>query len=223
MTKNEAEEARLIVDTTLNALLAWTPTQGRSGSELRTAVGDVKANSYAYLLDDTIGPPLVTCFDLAVETGITLPQILQVRSVTWAAAEPRSSGAIIVQDSLVELCLMAAAQVIAAMMFKSREQVEQVKTAINTVFVEIAEELADQMDAMTYRAVITLHAAVTAHLVETVRPLPKMIRYRFAVPNPTVLIAHKLYADASRADEMRDENNIVHPAFAPRTGRALAR
>jgi prophage DNA circulation protein len=60
------------------------------------------------------------------------------------------------------------------------------------------------------------------HLVETARPLPRMLNYRFYLTMPNVVMAHRLYADASRADELRNENKIVHPAFCPRQGRALS-
>jgi len=35
-------------------------------------------------------------------------------------------------------------------------------------------------------------------------------------------IAYKLYSDASRADEVRAENKIVHPAFCPLVGYGLS-
>jgi prophage DNA circulation protein len=37
------------------------------------------------------------------------------------------------------------------------------------------------------------------------------------------VLAYRLYADASRADEIRAENKVVHPAFCPPTGIALSR
>jgi prophage DNA circulation protein len=36
------------------------------------------------------------------------------------------------------------------------------------------------------------------------------------------VMAYKLYDDASRCDELRQENKVVHPAFCPPTGRALS-
>jgi prophage DNA circulation protein len=35
-------------------------------------------------------------------------------------------------------------------------------------------------------------------------------------------MAYRLYTDASRADDVRDENKVVHPAFCPMTGLALS-
>ena len=42
MFKPDALEAKPIVDATLDALLAWAPTRGRPGSDLRMAVGSTK-------------------------------------------------------------------------------------------------------------------------------------------------------------------------------------
>ena len=49
-----------------------------------------------------------------------------------------------------------------------------------------------------------------------------MIGYQFAEVLPTLVISYRLYGDASRADEVRDENEIVHPAFCPTIGQALS-
>ena len=49
-----------------------------------------------------------------------------------------------------------------------------------------------------------------------------MLDFQFAAIRPTLIQSYRLYADASRADELREENNVVHPAFAPRNGRALS-
>ena len=75
---------------------------------------------------------------------------------------------------------------------------------------------------MTYRAIIALHASITFFLIETARPRPRMMSYRFNQMMPTLVQAYRLYADASRADELRYENGIVHPGFAPLGGRALS-
>jgi prophage DNA circulation protein len=221
MFKVDAEEAAPIVITTLDALLSWAPTRGRPGSDLRTAVGDIKANVHSLLQSDAIGPPLLNCFQVAFKTGISLSQMDRVRDVaaTQIAILP---GAFMVRDSLIELALASEGMIIADMKFVSRDDVNFVKNHINTVFAPIEEEIADQMDAMTYRAVVALHAAIVFHLYETARPLPQMLRFRFGISMPTLMIAQRLYADAGRADELRQENKVVHPAFALPTGRALS-
>jgi prophage DNA circulation protein len=221
MFKADALEAQPIVEATLDALLGWTPTQGRPGADMRTLVGDIKANLPQLLQFDVIDLPMIRCFDLAITNGITLYQIESVRRVA-AAQSATLVGSIMTKDTLIELALAAAGTVISSMVFVSREDVNRVKTTINVVFDEMEEQIADQMDAMTWRAIIKLHAAMTLHLVTTARPLPRLLNYRFYMSLPSVVMAHRLYADAGRADELRDENKIVHPAFCPTQGRALS-
>jgi hypothetical protein len=221
MFKEEALEAAPIVHATLEALLTWTPTRGREGANLRSAISSVRVNVMPLLQNDAIGPPLANCFELAQAAGATLPQIEKVR--TTAAAEiPILVGAIMIRDSLIQFCLVTQARILVQMSFTNRNDVEQIKSMFNASFDTIEEDVADRMDAMTYRAIVELHAAISFFLVETARPLPQMLNYRFNLPLPTLVMAHKLYADAGRADELRRENKIVHPAFSPRTGRALS-
>jgi prophage DNA circulation protein len=221
MFKADALEAKPIVDTTLDALLSWAPTKGRTGAELRTAVNWTKLNSLVLLQYDSIDMPLINCFDLARTLGISLSQIETVRR-TAAAQSATLVGSIMAKDTLIELCFVSAGYVISNMAFTSRQDVDQVRTTINASFEDMEEELADQMDSMTWRAVLKLHAAMTMHLTETARPLPRMLDYRFNMTMPSVVMAHRLYADAGRADELRDENKIVHPAFCLREGQALS-
>jgi len=49
-----------------------------------------------------------------------------------------------------------------------------------------------------------------------------MLQFVFASPMPTLVMSNRLYYDASRADQLRDENKIVHPAFCPPQGQALS-
>lgn len=221
MFKQEAVEAAPIVNATLAALLAWAPTRGREGADLRARVNDVRAHVFQLLQSDGIGPPLAECFVLAKATGASLKNIEAVRA-TAAAEIPLSVGAIVIRDSLIMFCLETQARILAEMEFISRTDVEQTRAMFNTSFASIEEDVADRMDAMTYRAIVELHAAVSFFLVETARPLPRMLKFQFNLPLPTLAIAQKLYADAERADELRQENKVVHPAFCQRVGRALS-
>jgi prophage DNA circulation protein len=221
MLREESIEAQPIVDATLVALLAWAPTRGLDGANLREQINSVRAQALTLLQADTIGAPLAECFDLAVTTGINLQQVERVRQITDGAS-PLTVGAQMIKDSLIQLALVTQARLIVAMAFVSRTDVEVVREMINSSFSGEAEAMADKMDAMTYRAVVGLHAAVSFFLVQTARPLPQMLNYRFSRSMTTLGIAQRLYADATRGDEIRNENHIVHPLFAPRVGRALS-
>lgn len=221
MFKYDAQEAAPIVYATLDALLEWTATRGRPGADLRSAVGTVKANTPVLLQADLIAQPLIRCFDLARIAGINLEQLEHVRRVT-SALPAVSVGAIMTKDTLIELYCVNAGLIIANTVFRSRDDVDRTKKLINTTFDEIEETIADEMDAMTWRAIVKVRAAIIMHLYETARPLPRMLNFRFNFPMPTLVMAHKLYADAGRADELRNENKVVHPGFARPYGRALS-
>lgn len=221
MFKPDAIEAKPIVDTTVDALLGWLPRQGRAGADARRACGDVKARGMHYLRTDTLGPPLAQTFTLARGAGMDLRQMDNVRSIA-AAQGAFLVGAIVVRDACIELALVEMSRIIADTIFVSRSDAEHVRDVVNAAFAPVEEEVADQMDSMSYRALIRLHAAIIAHLTETARPLPQMLQFRFAHTWPTLAISHKLYADAGRADEIRRENKVVHPAFEMPFGRALA-
>jgi prophage DNA circulation protein len=144
-----------------------------------------------------------------------------VRSVA-AATEPASLGATLIKNSLIELCLATECRIIADMTFTSRDAAERTKETMSEAFDAMQEIAADDMDSITYRALIGLQAAMTVFLLTAQRPLPRMLNFQFAAPGPTLVFAHKLYQDAGRADQLREENRVVHPLFMGPFGRALA-
>lgn len=221
MFKYDAQEAAPIVYVTLDALLEWTATRGRTGADLRAAVGIVKANTPALLQANAMARPLIQCFELARRAGINLQQLDHVRQIAQSQSAV-SVGAIMTRDTMIELYCANAGLIIANTVFRSRDDVDRTKASINAAFDEIEETIADEMDAMTWRAISKVRAAIIMHMYETARPLPRMLNFRFNFPMPTLVMAHKLYADAGRADELRNENKVVHPGFARPFGRALS-
>ena len=202
-------------------MIEWAPTRGRAGADLRSTVSDVRVNALRLLQYDELGPHVAKCFDLAVDLGMSFVQVERVRLVT-DSFRPKLVGATVIQSALIQLALVTQGRLIAATTFKSRQDVEVVLETVNASFLKIAETVADRMDAMTYRAIVALHAAISFYLIEAARPLPRMVNFRFNQPMTTLSIAYRLYGDAGRADELRYENRVVHPLFVPRFGRALS-
>lgn len=217
----DAEQAAPIVQRSLAALLGAVPSQGRTGASFRFQCGTVSANAEALIAADAVGPPLANCFDLAKATGATQPQLARVRNQTLAES-PTLLGAILIKNSIVRLCLATEGTVIAGMRFTSRQDVDALQLQVNTIYAGVEETAADEMDQMTFQALIGLHAAITNFLVTSERPLPRMLRFAFNQSMPTLVTAQRLYADAGRADELLVENKVVHPAFMRATGIGLA-
>jgi prophage DNA circulation protein len=221
MKRLDAEEAAPIVQRMLQNLVGTVPAKGRAGSDARTAIGDTRANAFKLCIDDALGPSLDQCFDLARAAGATLQQLDVVRQQVEQET-PATLGGNLVMNAGIQLCLATEARIIGTMTFVSRQDVDAIKQQLLQPFQDAEETAADGMDQMTFQALITLHGAVTNHLVATARPLPRMVNFQFFEPLPSLVMAYKLYDDASRCDELRQENKVVHPAFCPPTGQALS-
>ena len=221
MKRVDANEAAPLLDRLLARMLSFVPAKGRAGLDARTAIGDTRAHAYKLLINDALGPPLNNCFVQARLAGITWQQLETVRAQTDAET-PVSLGAVLVQNAGVRLCLATEAFIIAGMTFINRAQVEDIKNALFQPFQDAEEIAADEMDQMTFQSLISLHGAITNHLVSTALPLPRMLRFQFYKVLPSLVMAYKLYDDASRCDELREENKVVHPAFCPTIGEALS-
>jgi hypothetical protein len=52
--------------------------------------------------------------------------------------------------------------------------------------------------------------------------LPSIVTVNLQLPLPSLVIAHRLYLDASRSDQIAAESGAIHPAFCPVTFQALA-
>ena len=126
------------------------------------------------------------------------------------------------RNALINFALATQGKVLLATKFDSYDDAYTMKLNMNAAFAPMEEIAADDMEQMTYQALVRLHAAVTFFLVETARPLPRMLNFQFGAPMPTLVAAYRLYADAGRADELRAENKVVHPAFMRPFGKALS-
>jgi hypothetical protein len=222
MFKNDVPEATAILLRMVKKLLEVSPEKGRDGSALRTACGDLMMRGPKLLREDTIGPPLSACFELARKAGLTLKRAAYIRS-TVESETPVALGAVMLKGAGIGFCLATEGRILADTAFVSRQDADDQKDRMNIAFSAAEEIAADDMDQETFAALTRLHAACSFFLIDTGRPLPRLLKYRFSLPLPSLIMAYKLYDNAGRADELRMENKVVHPAFMPKSGRALSK
>jgi len=222
LDKPDIVEAADIILLAIDMLLATSNDQkGRVGSDLRRSCGDMKSYVQSYIVNNQIAEKLSNCFKQAQLSGATLDEFDRIRSAVDAEM-PTSLLATLMQQACISYALQQMAIVIVGMKFTSRDDVDVIRLSINEAFSAAEEYAADAMAQATYIALIALHAAVVFYLYQTARPLPRMLRFEFGAIRPTLVLSHRLYYSASHADELREENKVVHPAFAPRAGRALS-
>jgi prophage DNA circulation protein len=221
MEKADATEANGIVQRTLTNLSRIITGTGSVAVQAKMVIGWVSANAMFLLYYDQLGTSLDSCFDQVRQTGCSFPQMETVR-LALVAENPLSLGANMIRDRSIHLALAQEGKIISTMVFTSRQDVDALILAIQIPFNDSEEVTADTMSGADYIALIELRAAIVDYLVSTARPLPSMLSYQFAKPLPSLIIAQRLYGDASRYDEIRQENKVVHPAFCPAVGQALS-
>ncbi|WP_248769131.1 DNA circularization N-terminal domain-containing protein [Pseudomonas sp. MWU12-2345] len=81
----------------------------------------------------------------------------------------------------------------------------------------------DAGDDESYNALVALRQAVVTDLTTTGATLPRLETFSFKAPMNALTMANRLYRDSTRADELIQQANPIHPAFMPTTVAALAR
>jgi prophage DNA circulation protein len=195
-------------------------TAGIVGASLRRAVGMMVADKN--MVDNKVFSfALSLCLDLARHCGATLVTMDRVRKAAMQET-PVSLAATQTILAIVRLTLACEARIIAYMIFRSRDEVDDIAKQVHLAFNETAETAADDLDVATYAAIVSLHGAVTMHLADSGRKLPRVIDYKFQIVMPALRMAQRSYEDPTRYLELIAENNIVHPAFCPMEGKMLA-
>lgn len=218
--KSEFDEIQDIVQRTMKNLVAFSNKQGQSGAALRRTVGDLVARINIYIADGTFAARLLQCFQLATAAGINLNWMDQVVLQLTKETPTALTSTSVVQNSLI-FAIAQEGRIIAATTFVSRDDVDVTMRRMKNWFDIIKDLIADTMSGPGYEAFITLAAGITRYLTDTARPLPRMLRYDIPGTMPALALSNYIYGDGSRSAELRAENKVVHPAFMPRTLRAL--
>jgi len=222
MLRSEVNEALAIIDRMMDQLAAcFLGATGRSSFAARNAIGGMRARAESYLRNAALGAPLQACFDTTRVAGATFNQFTVVHRAILAET-PIALPAVLVVQAGIQFVLSQMARVLAATTFVSRTDADDALVKMNDVFDPAEEAAADQHDAGSYQALLTLHGAVTRDLTARGLLLPRVIDVTLPEVMPSLWIANHLYYDGSRADEIAAENKVVHPAFCPLRLRILS-
>jgi prophage DNA circulation protein len=106
---------------------------------------------------------------------------------------------------------LSSAQVLPGLSYDNREQAVQVRDQL------LAELDRQQLQATParYSALAKLTTALVTDLNRQSTSLAPLAKYQPQITQPALLIAHRLYGDARRADEIVARNRISHPGFVP--------
>lgn len=133
-----------------------------------------------------------------------------VRTTTTArrqqAANQEAMTALIRRASLIE-----AARVSARMNFTSYDQAVATRNQLGLALDRERQNAPDPV----FRALTELHAATARDITARGGNLARVTTVRAPDTLPAVVVAHRLFGDATRADELVARNRLSHPGFVP--------
>lgn len=145
-----------------------------------------------------------------------------------AAARPGSTRARLLANESAQadlqrrLALTNQARALAVALQASDTSEQPIGTVARAL--ELRDRLLQQLDteledndppAVLAASLVRLRAAVTRDVAERAELLRRASTFTTAAVLPSLLIAHRVYLDATRADELELRNGIRHPAFVP--------
>lgn len=126
-------------------------------------------------------------------------------------------------NALVDRAALAEqARAVTALDFVSYDDAAEMRTKLCGDMAIASDLAADSGDATSWRALRSLSAAVSADLTARGGSLARLAPYRLPVSLPSVVLAHRFYGNAGRADELVARNKARHPLFMPPGGEMLS-
>lgn len=101
----------------------------------------------------------------------------------------------------------------------TRQEAEQARdllfAALDEELESVDEVTGEPIDDRAYASLTALRAAVAEDVRVRGARLPELTTYRTTATLPALVVAHQLYGDARRAEEIVHRNKIAHPGFVP--------
>lgn len=216
-----APEAVVLLTTVLETLRG-VPSDATttSAAALYQRIGVLEAEMAGGSLPAGLGSRLLACFEACRAAGADQAAMGRAR-VAIAGFDVASAPAAYIRAAAVQMCLVEEAKIVAATTYRSRDAIQVVREVLTLAFDNAQAQAADAGAGVVYRALVALQGAVVRDLAARSRPLPRIATFAYGTNLPTAVLATILYDDADRADEIRAENGIFHPLFAPASIRAL--
>ncbi len=184
-----------------------------SAEELIRAPADLATDIYGLVADIVLLPDRIDrafdayrqLWDLFTDESAALPAGT-AKSIVRKTNNTRAFNALVRRAAVVE-----AVRATASVAFDSYDDAKA-----------RMEELADQMDAEaetagdeSYVALMDLRAAMVADITKRGANLARVRKITPGATIPALVLAHRLYGDATQAENIVARNRIAHPGFVP--------
>lgn len=155
-----------------------------------------------------------------VEAALGYAETLGAFGATLAPVPLLSSTRVrqqINQDAIVDVVELAGVsstiEALSEIPFDNTDQANETLARIDVLIDAI--EVRDSLDDEARQAMLDMRAAFHQHLRAETGSLPALANFTPKQTMPVLLIAWQLFGDATREQEIIDQNDIEHPGFVP--------
>lgn len=222
MKLREYLEARAIAQAVLDELQTAVRDQAQTQAaaflrnQCARVISEMKVSMKSF--DFAIG--FNTCFHLAILAGAMADDFFRIRKLADRLVAKYPIGAT-VRVNAIRFTLIAECKAISLSELGTKSRCDALQGRLNSDFDAAIVTAADRMEYAAQRALVKLHAAITADLVTRGRPLPNIATFETRQRMPALALANRIYGDADRAQEIIAENAVVHPLFMPTSIKVL--
>jgi len=223
-----ARSSSLTVDDLIAQATRARTAVATAATTLATAAASLDASSIATFANSAQGVASAVCAAAAAPAdGIRLLTAL----ADFQPSAPTTSSVIgigmaTMQSACGDLFRRAAIGAVASAASqyqpRSADDAAAVRDAVVALIDTEIEVAGNQGEDATYGSLRSLRAAVVQDLNQRGAGLASIKSFNMKAGLPSLVLAHRLYRDAGRADELTAQADPLHPAFMPLTFRALS-
>lgn len=223
---NQKAPAGATVQTLIQNDASLRASVATAGASLQTAAGAVGDT-------DTFGASTLAFVQAVAGSASDPADALRMLTgmATYSPAGVQSSAAIGAAISTMQTqcgalfrraVLAQLAQVSATYQPASQQDAQAVSASITALLDSEIETAGDAGDDASYMAMRALRQSVIADLQARSAGIAPTTTFTFNSPLPALVLATRLYRDATRSDGLVQQADAVHPAFLPISFQALA-
>jgi prophage DNA circulation protein len=219
----DAEQASNVLQALCNLLLSSLPPGNVDViNTARRLTAYLRDNADAAVRGSTLGTQLQQVYLACDAAGASYAAIDAASAYLFSQAPTTSVLTQALYRSALVMNLGLESKIIARTNFTNQDQVQNMMNHVRDLFEQAKEIGIDDIDVMVYQALIAMGGAIINHLNVTQLQAPRYMTYVSVDVMPSLYLANRIYADASRSDEIEQENDVIHPAFMPTTIRVLS-
>lgn len=204
----------------------------RYRKSLKNLADDTRAAARSETLADDIAAIVAGFASVSTDTRATIEALERVVTAARGIAFTEATCATLKVQRANEqalallfetLAIAAQAETLGKIEFRSVGEAKKYRLRFGRSIALAIERASDAGQIDVARSLREVSGRIVRDIIERGRPLPRVVNYETAVPLPADTLAHLLYQDAGRREQLLDENETDHPAFMPRVGRAYSR